>query len=234
MLYPIAITAYKRPHYLKQTLDSLKISYDFAMKQDSSLEFILVASLEPGYNETLDVIKSVDFMPIKLHVNDSKLGLNANVFMSINRAFEISDVVIGADEDVHYSEDFLWFCVSMLRTYKDDQSVLHITIANNNFNDINTNHVARKYGEYQCGTITWKDRWQWFSDNWLLANGNVSYDYGLSQKFPKDKCGIYSVVQRARHLGMYGGTYSLPQMWSLPEPILAENYPPVTKWIEVS
>jgi hypothetical protein len=231
----LALQAYKRPHYLKRTLDTIRTSVKYALKMDPSLEFILVPSMELDFPEMREVIEEVDFVRCIPYWNERRLGMNQNTLVSYTRAFEYGDVAIEIDEDVDYSEDYLWYAVNMLRKYKGDDSVLHITMYNTNYFDTRVDKVWRMYHAFLCGLITWKDRFEWFKKHWPSPNNDMpSYDVSLWQAFPKDKCGISPIVSRSKHTGVFEGTFAKPEMFTkTPDPLWCGDLEPAIEWEEV-
>jgi hypothetical protein len=228
MLVSLALTAHRRPHYLRETLSTIRTSVAYAMKMDPSLEFVLVPSLEIDFPEMREIVESVDFVKCIPHWNKHRLGMNQNTLMSFIRAFEHGDVAVEINEDVVYSEDYLWYAVSMLRMYEDDESVLHSTIY-----DTRTDQVWRICGVHFCGIVTWRDRWQWFQEHWPSAS-SPSYDCFLWDAFPRDKYCISPIVSRSKHIGVEGGTYANPIAFEKnPDPLWCGNFEPATEWEEV-
>ncbi len=66
----ITLTAHNRPEYTKTVLESIRAN--------DPQDYILFIAAEPGCHETLDVCRSIDFMPVELIVNESHRGIKFN------------------------------------------------------------------------------------------------------------------------------------------------------------
>jgi hypothetical protein len=162
--------------------------------------------------------------------------MNQNTYRSFELAFQYGDVLLQTEEDSLLSPDWAWYCVSMLRQYEKDDEVLYISHSHNNLNDERLDKVFRFFGAFVAGVILWKNKSQWFLNNWIPPSygQNICYDTWFDRQIPKDKAGIIPVVCRARHIGENDGTYASPQMVrDAYINLYAGDFSPVTKWEEI-
>jgi hypothetical protein len=234
MLISLALTAYRRPQYLRQSLETIQRSVEFARKQDSSLEFVLVSCVEPGNEEVRSIIESTDFVQHKRYYNQSVLGMNQNVKQSFEYAFSASNYVVELNDDGLLSEDGLWYATSMLKLFEHDDNVLYISSYHGNLTDTRPNCYFKHYGAYNSGAIMSKNRWeQWFKPNWIKSS-IMCYDTWFNNIFPKDKAAIIPVVCRSRHIGATLCTYSNPQIIEdAARNLCACDFPPTISFKEV-
>lgn len=102
----ISLPVYRRPDRVKRLLETLR-----ACKPDG---YTLLVSAEPGHQEVLDVIASIDFMPFRVSINKERLGLNANIknslFIAMNSG---SDFNVALEDDIVLAPDAIrmadWF-----------------------------------------------------------------------------------------------------------------------------
>lgn len=232
MIIPVAMPTYRRTTCLQKTLDYLKLSMEFAIKQDPSIEFCMVFSSEPNHPEVIEILKNINFTQSVIYINDHRLGLNINSLISLEKALEIGEVVIYTTDDAAYSEDFLWFAISMLRKYREDDSVLHISSYFTNFKDNRTDKIYRKYGAFICDLTMWKNRFGWFKSIWPKHNPHISFDVDIYKNFPKDKCCIGPIVSRSKPHCKDDGTFYKKYMHDGPRTLWAGDFQPVTSWEE--
>lgn len=236
---PIAMTVKGRPQYLRQTLETLRTSVKYALQMDTSLKFVLVPLIEPSCDETKHVIEScTEFFDRCIPTfNQTRLGINENAKVAFDTAFQYGDVVIQSDEDADHSKDFLWYAVSMLRKYKDDDEVLYVTCHHNNQQDDRIDKVFRYFGSYVSSMSIWEHKYNWFRNHWIPSTClHMTYDAHFNNQFPKDKACIIPIVARGKQNGFYGGTCMTPDMiWAQRRDNLwAGDFDPVKSWEEVS
>lgn len=106
----VTLPVYRRVHHLRKVLESLR--------RNDTTGYVLFVSAEPGYPEVIDLVRKVDFMPLVLHVNDERKGLNENIKACLHDAMENgSEFNIAIEDDVELAPDAFalaeWF-----RTYE--------------------------------------------------------------------------------------------------------------------
>jgi hypothetical protein len=105
-LKTISLPVYKRPDRVKRLLETLR-----ACRPDG---YTLFVSAEPGHQDVLDVISSIDFMPFQVAINKERLGLNANIRKALMAAMESgSSFHVALEDDLALAPDALrmadWF-----------------------------------------------------------------------------------------------------------------------------
>src|SRR5258708_4029596 len=69
-LKTITLTAFNRPTYTQEVLQSLRCN--------NTTGYVLFIAVEPGCDRTIEICRAVDFMPVEVIVNPSRLGINHN------------------------------------------------------------------------------------------------------------------------------------------------------------
>jgi hypothetical protein len=96
----ISLPVYKRPDRVKRLLETLR-----ACKPDG---YTLYVSAEPGFQEVLDVIRTIDFMPFQVSINKERLGLNGNIKNALTSAMRAgSDFNVALEDDIVLAPDAL-------------------------------------------------------------------------------------------------------------------------------
>lgn len=108
----ISLPVYRRPDRVRRLLETLR-----ACKPEG---YTLVVSAEPGFQDVLDVISSIDFMPFRVSINRERLGLNGNIKNSLFMAMDAgSDFNIALEDDIVLAPDAVamadWFSGYELR-----------------------------------------------------------------------------------------------------------------------
>ncbi len=97
----ITIACWNRPKNLESVLSRLK-------GQMADLrDYKLFISCEPGNPEVIDIVKNIDFMDTDVVLNKTRLGLNANTFSPMDRAFRECDFNLYLEDDYSLSSDAL-------------------------------------------------------------------------------------------------------------------------------
>jgi GT2 family glycosyltransferase len=116
-LIPICMPAYNRPHYLREVLTALG-------KCECLDQFVVVASVEPGQPETVQVFKEAfERFPNKgLHtvsVNDTQLGCNGNVLHAMEHGFALTEApwAMCLEDDVVLARDALRWMIWANRVF---------------------------------------------------------------------------------------------------------------------
>jgi len=97
----ISLSCYNRPKILRKILDSLK------EQMVDLTDYKLYINCEPTNNEVINIVKNINFIETDIVINDKHLGLNANNFAPINRAFTKADFNLYWEDDVVLSPDAL-------------------------------------------------------------------------------------------------------------------------------
>ena len=98
---------------------------------------------------------------VKTLFRDKNLGCKYSVSGSIDWFFEHEEMGIIVEDDCLPSQSFFWFCEELLKRYKDDLRIWHISGNNFQFGwkrDGDYSYYFSYYGSF-WGWATWKSRW---------------------------------------------------------------------------
>ncbi len=222
----ITVTAYNRPEYLRQALESLI--------RNSLDGWKIYFSIDPSEarEEILRVIQET--LPAKVEreviTQSRRLGVSGNPFFILRKAFEEgSEMNIYLEEDIRVSPDITrladWYsefdlehclCLNLLHGNCGGDRNLSLPpkdllIRTRNFNSL--------------GFILTRDQWtSFFEPHWFEqspASGKNSlipvkegWDWSILRYHLKRKTRLYTLqplCARSNHIGRSGGTYCLPE-----------------------
>lgn len=201
------ITAFNRPHYLQQVLDTIR-------RNDTS-GYTLYCALEPGRPDVVKMCQEIDWMPCVVVENESRLGVRDNPYNILRYVFEEvgSDFNLYLEDDVAISPDAFdlanWYstlptdearlCLNLFRYDSDPARKNAVIPLSRNFNAMG---IAIRAAE-------WRD---WFSTYWYYdARG---WDWSIHSLLIENPsltafCPAWS---RSIHIGREGGMHCLPKM----------------------
>jgi hypothetical protein len=198
MKIAISLTAFKRPEYLTQVLDSLKVN-------DIS-DFTLFIGVEPVSPDVIKICRSVDFINKSVTINHKILGVKDNPFQTMQRAFNSGfDIVWQMEDDVVVSPD----AADLVRAYssydnKDDYLCLNLYNPSS-WDDQETIYASKGFNALSMA-IT---RAQW--DKYFIPNYHTDkrgWDWsmiGLLQR--THLTNLTPALSRSHHIGREGGTH---------------------------
>lgn len=214
-LKTISITAYKRPEYLKQVLASIQ-----ANKFVDQYELFL--GLEPGNNEIVDLVKSIDWIKTHIYVNDVVLGVRKNPHKLMNKVFLAGSIMnVYLEEDVIISPDALsmanwyletqpenaWLSLNFL-DYGSSTARPYVLIASKKFNALG----------FCVKSWAWREH---FSRFWMSDDGTKrvygeeysGWDWAVTAHL-KENAGLKTLtpmLSRSNHIGRNGGVHASPE-----------------------
>lgn len=99
--HTITLPTFNRPHLLQQVLESLRVSLGRLRRKnpDYAAKWGLVISAEPSLSSIRQAL-SVDFMPVRVLVNQGLRGLRSNLFNALDSAF-----AFGSRFNLHLEDD---------------------------------------------------------------------------------------------------------------------------------
>ena len=108
------------------------------------------------------IMQNIDWdCEVETLVSEENLGCKYAVSGAINWFFQHEEMGIILEDDCLPSQSFFWFCEELLKRYKDDMRVWHVS--GNNFQ----NGVVRGDSDYYFskynhiwGWATWANRWR--------------------------------------------------------------------------
>jgi hypothetical protein len=111
----VTLTANGRPHYLERTLNALGRVKGISQWQ-------LYIGLEPGCDACARLCRDIDFMPVNILYNETKLGIRANPFNILKYAFDQgSHVNIHIEDDIILSPDLADLAIWYKQTIEKDK-----------------------------------------------------------------------------------------------------------------
>lgn len=206
----IALTAFGRPHYLRQTLKSLS--------NCSGIEHAhLVVSVDYNSNpetraQVIDLVLGWDKSPIEISLRGSSIGCDSNTRAVMDQAFGCGrEYVVLLEDDICVSPDFLYYHHWCSNYYQYDFNVLQVLAhsRSSHFVPELARSVCRRRGFSGLSWGTWKNRWNLIREPW----SNVpSYDVFQWRRWMRennygwDACAIRPYLSRIQHIGAVGGT----------------------------
>ena len=203
MRLAMTMTAYSRPHYLREVLESLAANKHLS-------DFTLHFGVEPGNQEVLKVCQDAAFMDTHVHVNATRLGVRENPFQLLKRTFGMGyDGVLYLEDDVVLSPD----AVELVLHYAHDAAAAQNRClclfntdshAENNPAVIETGRPVAKFaalGFYAPAT-------QWtafFEPTWHASN--KGWDWSIAGAAEASHTVARPAISRSHHIGRFGGVH---------------------------
>jgi hypothetical protein len=215
----IVFTAYDRPQYVKQTIESLRQCYGVE-------EYLLIPFVEPVHQEVIDLFHSIDYADLELHINSAHIGHTQNTYNALECGFSKSEYVILLESDDIFGKDLLRFHEHCKDKFKDDKTVY--TVAGGHYHspkrvvpEENIFAYERRPGFTNRGWGTWVDRWDekdgmkynWESPEYI--NGNVyvhqyqhgGWDHYMNNDLRGDRVEVLPALSRVKNIGWSGGRH---------------------------
>jgi hypothetical protein len=219
----VSLTAWKRPHYLRETLDALEA----AGSEIDELVYV-VTRVEPNERED-EVLALLDRGPHwRTILNEKRLGLQRNNLAAISDAWELAaltgeDYVLGLSEDIVLAPDALRLAVWMRERYRTDRQVQFTGL----FSGAEPERfkaggdaeppagylrVTKSEWFYCQGWGTWRDRWEedWLP-NWNRVGRDDSWDSNVNPFVMQGRVQTLPLLSRCKHIGLLDGTHSTPE-----------------------
>lgn len=170
---PIAMPAYNRHAYLREVLEGLRGCRDLD-------KFCIVTGEEPGCPETRSLFDAVDWVPIVRSLHSERMGCNANVLGTIDRALELGDRFVSLEDDIVPGVDFLSFVRWGLDRFRDDASVFDVSGYQRHVDPPERADAGKVLSfDWFCpwGWASWRDRWERFRrEVQVPLSGSASWD----------------------------------------------------------
>jgi GNT-I family len=232
----IILTGNNRPQYMRATIESWSRVRGI---QDVMVEF----HLEPG-NPAVEVACSEAPFPREVYVAGGHQGVQRNPWQAACHAFEASDFVVLAEDDMIVGTDTLEYLSWAERYFRADKNVLAVTAANIEPGDPPVPGAVSLEHRFQ-GWVwgIWRDRWDIIGPDWTFAYEHNGWDYRLSEHWCRDvgMMTVFPHLSRVQHIGREGGTHCTPEMFVgllsqsfLPEAEPQEYYVAEELWISSS
>ena len=180
----VNITGWRRPEYIKQTIEALKECYCFN-------DFTYRVSIDAGYPDEQAKIKNIlidNKFKCEYIQHSRRLGCAGNVGYAFLTSFDNhnADAVIMLEDDTVPSRDFLVYMRDMLHKYQDDVEIWNVSGYNRRVHKIKNINSAHKTMEgpgntQKIFTRDWFTSWGWgmwsrnrseIGDNWFGVHWN--------------------------------------------------------------
>lgn len=216
MRYELVFTAYNRPHYLEQTVDSW--NQVRSLRNWNTTFFIEPSELEDSVADAALRLNN----NVTIVTNPEKLGVLVNPFNALNTAFlNGADFVALAEDDVVVSQDVLEFFEWSSQEYATVRSVLCLN-AYSRIGGPKANQITReaKFSPLVWGV--WRDRWEsHLRDTWDkdYSTGNpdgseAGWDWNINRIIAANELSVLKPLQsRSDHIGEYAGTHMTPDLF---------------------
>jgi hypothetical protein len=210
----LVFTAFNRPEYLQQTINSWNNVRN--LKEWNTTFFI-----EPSDKQEIigDLAMALD-TNVTTRVNETVLGVLTNPWNAINTAFtNDADFVVIAEDDVIVSQDILeyfqWTALEYQTSYK--------TLCINAFSDLGSGKANQLISVGHFSPLIWgiwRDRWEeHLRDTWdfdystgLPDGSQAGWDWNINRIITANDLRVIKPVQsRSNHIGLFG-THMTPDL----------------------
>jgi len=213
----IAITAWRRPAYLRRVLQAIR-------QCDGVENYVIFIGINPDPDtvaELRSISEGIDFAEHVVFVRERNLGCNLNIKLVLDSAFERFDYVIHFQDDSLVTSDalcyFEWahqFGTDLqnftVGCYRHDKGWLPRDGPKPEGED---GRVGRQpYFTCWCWA-TWRDRWQKITDRWPESSPLPKEDRGtwwdlqMCDVFRQDRLEVMPHVSRVWHIGIEKGMH---------------------------
>ena len=215
----IVFTAYDRPQYAKQTIESLSQCYGVE-------DYLLIPFVEPVHQEVIDVFTDINYADLELHVNGVQIGHTQNTYNALQCGFSKSNYVILVESDDIFGKDFLRFHEHCKSQYEHDKDVY--TVSAGHYHDPkrivpqeNIFMYEKRQHFSNRGWGTWIDRWDeegGMKSRWEtpehISNGMYvhQYKYGgwdhlVNNHHRGTRHEVLPILSRVKNIGWSGGRH---------------------------
>lgn len=162
----VVYICFNRPSITKKTFEKIR-------SQKPKKLFLIMDGPRLGNKKDLKNCKQVKKIICKIdwkckvykNFSINNLGLKKRVISGLNWVFEKVDKAIILEDDCYPSNDFFYFCETLLNFYEKNKRISIIT--GNNFQTKPINSDSYYFSKYShiWGWATWKRTWKLFNDN---------------------------------------------------------------------
>lgn len=212
----LVFTAYNRPFYLQQVVESWNAVRN--LQQWNTTFFI-----EPS--EVQEEILTLAFnliTSVTSFVHPERVGVLTNPWEALNDAFERGvDFVVLAEDDVVVSQDILEYFEWAAIEYQTGHNVLAVNaFSQSTDGKPNQIELTSKFSPLVWGV--WKDRWyKYLKDTWDkdYSTGNpdgseAGWDWNINRIIKDNNLTVVKPLHsRSDHIGQYLGTHMTPDLF---------------------
>lgn len=209
--FAITMTAYKRPEYLRQALDSLRLC-------DGKEQFDLHIGLEPGVREVADICDSVDWMNRTVHRNVERLGVRKNPFELLSGVFNAGySGVLYLEDDIVVARDAVRLALWYFDNARPEEICLNLY--NHRSSRANPGQIVQSDTFSSLGLVICPFQWTLVGAAWWADQRG--WDFGFNSEMQAGKKVVCPSASRSHHIGRDGGTHYVKR---LHDKIYVNNY----------
>jgi hypothetical protein len=228
----VAFTAWRRPHYLRETLDSWR-----EVRGVDDVELHLMLEPSDRLAEMVAVIRQSDLV-INTHLNPARLGVARNPWHALETVFVLgAEFAILAEEDIVVSDDVLEWFGHARQIHKHNEQVLGIcaytereqgrpeaTLLSDQFAVLLWGTGATNW----CTTL--RDAWD---QDYTTHGGRPGHESGWDWEMTRlarrtGQMWVHPEVSRSRHIGELEGVHTSSATWEAEHcPTFRAHRPPI-------
>ena len=216
----VVMTAYRRPVYLRQTLESW-----LAVRGVENVLFTFHVEPSDRRLQVMDAIKRAQLPNYEVVSNQTRLGVLTNPWSAFENAFTLrgADFVVLAEDDVLVSDDVVEYLTWAAAEFRDDRQVMVVS-AHSLIGGEPDGQVVREEGFSGLVWGTWADRWQgalsptWDHDYSTGDHGHeAGWDWNIAKRVmpAAGAVQVRPVVSRSQHIGREGGAHMVAEDFAL-------------------
>ncbi len=202
----ITMVLWNRPDYTRTVLAALRACEGIG-------DYLLLPHVEPGNEQVLALVNSIDFAETRVTLNPTRLGIGRNTYLAWQDGFRKADFIIHIEDDTVPSRDCLRYMEHCRRAYRDDQEIFSISSYNRApCRSLQHYHISRR-PPYTCWLIgVWKDRWQWIKSRWNPdPERYATYLTNQLRHYQLDE--VYPLLSRSQNIGAENGFHVPSADW---------------------
>ena len=208
MRLAMTMTAYSRPEYLREVLDSLAANKHLD-------QFTLHFGVEPTHADVLEVCNSVNFMETRIHKNIVRLGVRENPFQLLKRTFEAGyDGVLYLEDDVTLSPDAVELALHYAHSAEAAKN--RCLCLYNQHGSVSSDPAVITTGQSISRFSAWVfyltlSDWQsFFQPVWHRSR--KGWDYSVTESKGAHTIAL-PAIGRTTHIGKHGGVHYRPELY---------------------
>lgn len=206
----IVMTAWRRPDYLTQVLESMKRCVGIE-------DYTVVICAEPGDAGVETLVRNARVGKTTIPVvNAERLGCARNTYEAFKRGFEVGDYVILVQDDDGLAPDALSFFEWAGEKYAGSQKVMSVSGYNftRNWKDWTVGLYAREVRVRDWTSsftvAMWRDRWEGLKGRWSFEH----WGPGLCALMKETgRLEIHPTISRVQNIGAEDGTHTESAEW---------------------